>query len=239
MNNIQSSGEISQHKAAKIAGIIFPISIIILMVVNLTVVAPLIIKSNPSETARNISSHEFLFRIGIAGNILYSVCEVVFLIALYTILKNVNHSFAIFAAICFMINSFSWLLIAINQFTVIRLLNDIGFSHSFRPEGLFAMVRLHLIGEDIYYIGLLFWALGCTVISCLLLKSRYIPKSLSVFGIISSAWCAGCTFIFYIFPNYANVINLWWFDSPMVLFELAMSIWFLIKGIKTQQPEPA
>ncbi len=229
---------ISQHKAAKIACIIFPLSIIIVMVVNLAITAPLIIRSNPSETARNILSHEFLFRIGIAGNIFYSVCEVVFLVALFTIFKNVNCSLTIFAAICFLINSLSWLLIALNQFTVIRLLNDVDFSHAFGTERLFAMVRLHLIGEDIYYVGLLFWALGCTVISCLLFKSQYIPKTLSAFGIISSVWCVVCTFIFYIFPNYANVVNLWWFDSPMVLFELVMSFWFLTKGIKTQ-PEPA
>ena len=233
-----NSIKMSQHKAAKTAGIIFPLSIIIVMVVNLAIVAPLITESNPSETARNILSHEFLFRIGIAGNILYSVCGVVLLVAFFTILKNVSHSFAIFAAICFLINSFSWLLIALNQFTVLSLFNDTEFSHAFRPEGLFAMVKLHLIGADIYYIGLLFWALGCTVVSCLFFKSKYIPKSLSAFGIISSAWCVVCTFIFYISPNYANVVNLWWFDSPMVIFELALSFWFLFKGLKIQQPEP-
>jgi hypothetical protein len=224
--------QISQRKAARVAGITFLLSIIIVMVVNLALVAPLIIKGNYSETARNILSHEFLFRIGIAGNILYSVCVIVFLVALYTILKNVNQSFAIFAAICLLINSFSWLLIALNQFTVIRLLNDTDFSNAFSPEGLFAMVRQHLIWEDIYYIGLLFWALGCTVISYLLFKSKYIPKSLSAFGVISSAWCVVSTFIFYISPNYANVVNLWWFDSPMLLFELALSFWFLFKGLK-------
>lgn len=224
--------QISQRKAANVAGITFLLSIIIVMVVNLAIVAPLIIKYNYSETVRNILSHEFLFRIGIAGNILYSVCVLVFLVALYTILKNVNQSFAIFAAICFLINSFSWLLIALNQFTVIRLLSDTDFSNAFSSEGLFAMVRQHLIWKDIYYIGLLFWALGCTIISYLFYKSRYIPKSLAVFGVISSAWCVVCTFIFYISPDYTNVVNLWWFDSPMVIFELALSFWFLFKGLE-------
>ncbi|RMD96341.1 MAG: DUF4386 domain-containing protein [Calditrichaeota bacterium] len=224
--------KLSQRKAAKVVGITIPLSIIIVMVVNLAIVAPLIIQGNSSATAQNILSHQFLFRIGIAGNILYSVCVVVILVALYIILKNVTQSLAIFAAICFLINSFSWLLIALNQFTVLRLLNDMDFSNAFHPDGLFAMVRLHLIGEDIYYAGLLFWALGSTAISYLLFKSKYIPKSLSAFGIVSSAWCVVCTFIFYIYPDYAKVVNLWWFDSPMVLFEIVMSFWLLFKGLK-------
>ena len=54
---------------------------------------------------------------------------------------------------------------------------------------------------------------------------------LAAFGVISSVWCVGCTFVFYIFPGFAKVVNLWWFDSPMVIFELALSFWLLFKGL--------
>ena len=33
------------------------------------------------------------------------------------------------------------------------------------------------------------------------------------------------------FPGFADVVSLWWFDSPMVLFELALSGWLLFKGL--------
>ena len=49
---------------------------------------------------------------------------------------------------------------------------------------------------------------------------------------VSSAWCVLCTLIFYISPKFADVVNLWWFDSPMVLFELTLSFWLLFKGLK-------
>jgi hypothetical protein len=49
---------------------------------------------------------------------------------------------------------------------------------------------------------------------------------------ISSAWCAACTLVFYIFPDFTKVVNLWLFDSPMAIFELALSFWLLFKGLK-------
>jgi hypothetical protein len=28
-------------------------------------------------------------------------------------------------------------------------------------------------------------------------------------------------------------VNLWWFDSPMAVFELVLSFWLLFKGLRT------
>jgi hypothetical protein len=38
--------------------------------------------------------------------------------------------------------------------------------------------------------------------------------------------------IFYIFPNFAKVLNLWWFDTPMGLFDIALSFWLLFRGLR-------
>ena len=92
---------------------------------------------------------------------------------------------------------------------------------------------MYLSGYDAYYVGLLFWALGATVGSYLWFKSNYIPRALAAFGLVTSAWCVTCTLVYYIFPEFTKVVNLWWFDSPMALFESALSLWLLSKGLKT------
>jgi hypothetical protein len=51
--------------------------------------------------------------------------------------------------------------------------------------------------------------------------------------VISSVFCLACTFVFIIFPDFARVVNLWWFDSPMGIFEMALSFWLLFKGLRT------
>jgi hypothetical protein len=50
--------------------------------------------------------------------------------------------------------------------------------------------------------------------------------------VISSAWCVICAFVFLIFPNFNKIVNDYWFDSPMAIFEMVVSFWLLFKGLK-------
>lgn len=85
---------------------------------------------------------------------------------------------------------------------------------------------------DDYYIGLPFFGLAATVCAWLWLKSNYIPRWLALVGVTSSAFCVICAFVYLIFPGFAKPVNPYWFDSPMALFELALSFWLLVKGIR-------
>jgi hypothetical protein len=223
----------SQRTAARIAGLVLPISFVTVVAVNFGIFARLISDGSPAETARNILAHETLFRIGVAGDMLYCVGDVVVLTAFYVILKPVSENLALLAAFGRLVHGFTWLLVTLNLFTALRLLTGADYSRAFGPDQLSALARLYLSGFDAYYIGLLFWALGGTAGSYLWFKSNYVPRALAGFGVISSAWCAACTLVFYIFPNFSKVVNLWWFDSPMAIFELALSLWLLFKGLRS------
>ena len=222
----------SQRTAARIAGFAFPISFAIVVAVTFGIFARLIVSGNPAETARNILAHETLFRLGVAGDMAYCVGVVVLLTALYVILKPVSQNLALLAAFGRLVYALTWLLVTLNLFTALRLLTDANYSHAFGPDQLAALARLYLSGYDAYYVGLLFWGLGAAVGSYLWFKSNYIPRALAAFGVISSAWCAACTFVYYIFPDFAKIVNLSWFDSPMAIFELALSFWLLFKGLR-------
>ena len=221
-----------QRTAARIAGLAYPISFFIVVAANFGIFARLIIRGNPAETARNILANETLFRIGIAGDILYCVGIVVLLTSLYMILKPVSQNLALVAAFGRLIHGLTWLVVSLNLFTALRLLNVADYSRALGQDQIPALAALYLSGSDAYYIGLLFWGLGATVCSYLWFKSNYISRALAAFGMISSAWCIACTFVYYIFPDFSNVVNLWWFDSPMVVFELVLSFWLLFKGLR-------
>ncbi len=222
----------AQRKAARIVGLAYPISFVTVVLVNFGIFARLIVSGNAAESAKNIVAHETLFRIGIIGDVVYCVGVVVLLTALYIILRPVNHNLALLALFGRLVHSLTWLLVSINLFTALRLLSDADYARGLGPDQLPALARLYLSGSDQYYVGLLFWALAATLGSLLWLKSNYIPRVLAVFGVISSAWCMGCTLVFYVSPDFANFVNLWWFDSPMVIFELVLSFWLLFKGLR-------
>jgi Domain of unknown function (DUF4386) len=222
----------SQRRAAKIAGLAYLLSFAIVVSANFGIFARLIVSTNPAQTARNILAHERLFRIGLAGDLLYCVGDVVLLTALYIVLKRVDQSLALLAAFGRLVHGFTYLLLTINLFTALRLLTGADFARAFGPDQLPFLARLYLSGFDQYYVGLLFWALASTVAGYLWFKSKYIPKALAAFGVISSLWCVACTFVLLIYPDFRSVVNWWWYDSPMGVFEIVLSFWLLFKGIR-------
>jgi hypothetical protein len=223
--------ENSQRLAAKVAAFAYLITFATVVYVHYGILFRLI-TGNAAEIARNILAHETLFRIGTAGDILFSAGVIVLLTALYVVLKPVHRGLALLAALCWLVWAFMWLVVALNNFHALQLLKGGDYLRVFEVERLQAWAMLYFkMGFDIYYVGLLFWGLASTVCACLWFKSRYIPRALAAFGIASSAFCVACTFTFYIFPGFDKIVGLGWFDSPMGLFGIALSLWLLFKGL--------
>jgi hypothetical protein len=224
----------SQRKAAKVAGFTFLFAIALVIVANYGISFRLLVPGNAVETARNIMAHETLFRLNIACNLIYVMNVVVLLAALYAILKPVHRNLALVAAFCRLVFVLMWLGTALNMLSALRLFGDAAYLPVFATDQLQTLARLHLAASwDAYYVGLPFWALASTVCSYLWLKSGFIPKALSVFGLISSAWCLFCAFAFLVFPGFGETVNAYWFDSPMTIFEMATGFWLLFKGLRS------
>jgi hypothetical protein len=233
----------SQRTAAKVAGFACLFGMAIVVYSNYGIYERLIVPGNAAETARNIVAHETLFRLSLVCNVTYCVSVVVLLAALYVILKPVNPGLALVGALFRLVFAMMWLLTALNLLGALRLLGSASYLQAFEADRLQALARLHLGANfDDYYVGLPFFGLASTVCSYLWLKSNYIPKGLAAFGVISSAWCVICAFIFLIFPGFAMPVNPYWFDSPMAIFELVLSFWLLFKGLRPPgivEPVPA
>lgn len=232
-----STGNIdqSQRNAAKVAGFSLIFALAIVVISNYSVTFRYIVP-DAAETARNLMAHETAFRFNIFCNLIYLVTLIIMSTSLYVILKPVNRNFALAAAFTRFVYASMWAVMAINTFNAIRLLGDAGFLKVFETEQLQTLSKLHLSSSwDAYYVGLPFWGLASTFISYLLLKSKYVPKALALFGIISSVWCVFCAFVFLIFPGYGNIIHIGLFDVPLTIFEITLGFWLLIKGLKAHQ----
>ncbi|MDD5332253.1 MAG: DUF4386 domain-containing protein [Rhodoferax sp.] len=231
MNPVSTINE-SQRKAARVAGFTFLSGIAIVVLANYGISFRLSVPGSAVDTARNIMVHETLFRLNIACNLIYLVNIVVLLTALYVILKPVNQNLALVATFCRLVVALMWSVTALNMLEALRLLGDAAYLPVFKVDQLQALARLQLSSSyDAYYVGLPFWGLASTVCSYLWFKSRYIPRALAAFGVISSAWCVFCAFAFIVFPHFNATVNASWFDMPLVLFEMALGLWLLVKGL--------
>ncbi len=232
--------EDSQRKAAKVAGFAGLFAVAIVVFGNYWLLSPLIVPRNAVETARNIMAHETQFRVALTLFLIYSASIVVLLAALYVILKPINQGLALAGALFRLVFAILWLLSTLNMLGVLRLLGSASYLQVFEAGRLQALARLYISANfDDYYVGLPFFGLAATVCAWLWLKSNYIPKGLAVFGVISSAWCVICAFVFLIFPHFNKIVNDYWFDSPMAIFEMVLSFWLLFKGLKPVEPNQA
>jgi hypothetical protein len=233
----------AQRNAAKVAGFALLFSMVIVVFANYGLLNPLLIRGNAAETARNIMAHETQFRVTVVCFLAYSASVVVLLAALYVILRPVNRGLALVGALFRLVFALLWLLSTLNLLGALRLLGNAAYLQVFEPDRLQTLARVYIAATfDDYYVGLPFFGLAATVCAWLWLKSNYIPRWLALFGVISSAFCVFCAFVYLIFPGFAKPVNPYWFDSPMALFELVVGLWLLFKGLpqaETADPVPA
>ena len=230
----------SQRTAAKVAGWSGLLTFAIVVFGNFVLLNPLTVPGNAAATAQNIVAHETQFRLTVVCFLTYSLGVVVLLSALYVILKPLNPGLALVGALSRLVFAFLWLLSTLNMLSALRLLSNANYLQVFEPDRLQALAKLHLGANfDDYYVGLPFFGLAATICAWLWLKSNYIPRGLALYGVISSAWCVFCAFVYLIFPRFNKIVNDWWFDFPMAVFELVLSFWLLFKGLKPVEPTQA
>ena len=221
-----------QRVAARIAGASCLLSMAIVVAANFGIMARVNVPGDAAATARNIIAQESLYRLGIVMLVLYAAGVLVQLSALYVILGPAGRGVAVLAAAFRVAYAMTWLFGAANIFTAVRIVTNAPYLGAYEADRLHGLARLFLAtNHDVYYIGLLFFALASTTCAWLWLRSRYIPRWLSVFGVAASAWCVATTIAYLISPDFRNVVNWWWFDSPMGAFEMVTSAWLLVKGL--------
>jgi len=224
----------SQRTAAKVAGVAGLLAFALVVFGNYVLLGPLIVPRNAVDTARNILAHETQFRLALICFITYGIGAVVLSTALYVILAPVNRGLALAGALFRFVFAILWLIAPLNSLAALRLIGDSPYLKVFEADHLQALARIQIAGSfDDYYVGLPFFGLAATVCAWLWLKSKYIPRGLSIFGVIASAWCVFCAIVYLIFPDFNKIVNDYIFDSPMALFELIVSIWLLVKGLKS------
>src|SRR5215831_6330648 len=187
----------SQRTAAKVAGIAGVFAFVLVVFGNYVLLGPLVIPRNAADTAHNILAHQTQFRVALTCFIAYNIGAVVLATALYVILAPVNRGLALAGALFRVVFAILWLIAPLNSLAALRLLGDAPYLKIFEADRLQALARVEIAGSfDDYYVGLPFFGLAATVCAWLWLKSKYIPRGLAFFGVIASAWCVFCAFVY-------------------------------------------
>jgi Domain of unknown function (DUF4386) len=232
----------SQRRAARVYAVAFISSVALIMVAFSRGLAPILVWNDNAATAGNIVTHLDGYRLFLTASTVNGIAGVVLLTALYVLLRPVSRGLALFGTFSRLVYVAMWYVQLLGSFSAVRILTG-GGALGLNGKQLQAMAGLQLAsGWDAYYIGLPFYALGSLFFSYLLLRSRYIPRLLAWYGLLASTFELVCGITYLNDRGFGGVVSVNYYEMPMMLFELAVSVWFLATQLRergTQVPSSA
>lgn len=228
--------DLSQKKAVKIAGFMFLFAFIAPTLNWALVLSKLNVSGNALATANNIVANEFVFRMGITIELFMSVGLIILGMSLYVILKPINKNFAMLALLLKLVEATLMAVTVLLPYIALQVLNENSQTAVFTKEQLLLPIGLIFNSHTaITSVPMVFLGLDMMIFSYLFLKSKYIPRILAGFGILSFALILIQSLMFMLAPEYATKpINQIIFWAPSGLFEIIIGIWLLVKGISAE-----
>jgi hypothetical protein len=219
-------------RIAKLAGFLYVLQMATSMFAEIAIFGTLRVKGDAVATVRNIAENETLFRTGIATMFFTSLIVVVLIWALYVILKQVDQNLVFLGVFWRLTETAIVCLAPVNQLISLRLISGAEYLQPVNPEYLNAMSNLFLntYGSTLY-LGFICTGLGSIVFAYLFYRSGYIPKSLSILGMVGSAILALGAFAVLIFPPFGKL----YYPFGMILmffWEVGAGIWMWKNGIR-------
>jgi hypothetical protein len=227
----------SQTRAAKLAGLLYLVAMATGLFAEFYVRFPsrLIVSGDAIKTAANILANERLYRIGIANNILTFAIDVVLIWALYVLLRPVNRNLALLAVFFRIVETTLACAAIVQSYVAMQLISEADHLKVFDPAQMQIFSVMHYTYALTFTVVAIFLGLGSAIFNYLLLKSRYIPNVLAVWGIFSSLLLLLSQFAIVVFPGLENKILPACF-GPIVIDEIALGLWLLIKGVNIFTP---
>jgi len=227
--------EMSPSAHARFAGVLYLIITVAAIFAHMVIPDQFIVAGDPAATATNIAANESMFRLGTVGNeLIILLSEIVLSVVLYVLLKPVNKTLSLIAAVSRLAMTTIHGLNLLNYYFVFQLLNGGSITTAFGPDQVNALVTLFLDAHSIgFAIGIAFLVPHVLILGYLIMKSGYFPK---VLGFLFIA--AGFGYLFdvaglLLVSSYTTTPGL--IATVIAVAEIAFPIWLLVKGVNVEQ----
>jgi hypothetical protein len=227
--------DISQRKAALVAGIGSLIMFFAAIVAEFLARQGLVVPGNAAETAQNIMTHETLFRAGIFSYLIILILDVVLAWAFYVFLKQVNKSLSLLTAWFRLVYTAVFGAALLNLVSVLRLISGADFLTVSGTDQLHDQMMLSLTAfGDGWAIGYMFFSLHVFFLGYLIIRSGYVPRILGILLIIASVGYLTDNLANLLLPDYLNYKTIFMVIVmvPAIAGELGLAVWLLFKGGK-------
>lgn len=221
-------------RLARLGGAMYLIIIGLGLFAEVIVRQRLIVADDAMATATNIHAHEFLWRCGVAAELVSLMCVTVLMLTWLAVLRPVNRDLT-YLAIFFSLTAHAVGAIgSLETLTALFPLSGASWLQSFTPEQLAALVRLTL-REQSHTFGVSLLLSGCffVIAGPLIFLSGYLPKIIGALYTIAGVGYIVHTFVLVLAPAMADAVFA--VVAPLILLgEGALSLYLLIKGVQVE-----
>jgi Domain of unknown function (DUF4386) len=222
----------SLDRYARLAGLLY-LTIIVTSILSLFLVeARLVVEGDPATTTQRIATNQTLFRAGLVYDLAMFASVIALTWALFVILRGIDRNRALLALLWRMAEAIVGAVTVLLGVLVVLLVGSQDAPAGLEPEQLHALVDVLLTARTIGFdVAVFFLSLGTIVYCRLLWISRYVPRPLAGLGIVAFVIMLVGTVVSLLLPQAKDLTMIGW--APGILFEVAIGVWLLLKGIPT------
>jgi hypothetical protein len=225
------------RRIARVGGVLYLLIIVIGALGEAVVRGGIVVPGNAATTAANLRSMEWLWRLGVAGEIVLLTCATALALILYVLLRPVNRDLArmtiLFNLLCIAIEGVA----AVSLGTALLPVSNAAYLNAFTPDQLNVLamlsIRSHTTG---FGVALVFFGVECVILGYLIFRSSYMPTVIGVLMQIAGVCYVINSFALILSPPLSSRL----FPAillPAFVAELSFALWLLIKGVRTERWE--
>ncbi|MBT3242664.1 MAG: DUF4386 domain-containing protein [Bacteroidetes bacterium] len=187
---------------------------------------------NISSILVNISNNITMMRISIIVELITSIGIIFLAVMFYIVFYKKYKIISLIALGCFFTEAIILAISKIGAFALIPL--SIKFAEAGFPESSYFQTLGDLlyygIDRQLYHIHMLFFILGGILWYYLFYKTRYIPRIISVWGLLAVGLISINVLLVLYNRDFGSIIILF---LPYMPFELFLGVWLIVKGFNS------
>jgi hypothetical protein len=216
---------------ARAGGALYLVIIVIGLLSEAVIRGSLIVFGDATATAQRILQSQFLWRFGVAAELVLLVCAVALTLVWYVLLRPVNRNLTLLAVFFALISLAVESVSALNLQAVLAPLSGAGYLTAIDPRQLHALAYLAVEAHaHAFGVALVFFGVECLVVGYLIRKSGYFPRVLGTMMQIAGVCYLVNSFSMILSPPLANLL----FPAillPSFVAESSFCLWLLVKGV--------
>jgi Domain of unknown function (DUF4386) len=177
--------EVSPQRKAKTGAVFYLLTILTGIVAQGLISGRLVVADDAAATVHNILAHESLYRAGFAIYLIEMACQITMTVIFYDLLKPVNRSLSLLAAVFSLVGCTIKTLARLFYFAPLLLLSGQHYLQGFGPQQLPALSMLMLkINDYGAAIALIFFGIYALLKGYLIIKSWFLPSWLGAAAVL-------------------------------------------------------